>query len=117
MADRILETARALKPNRVVHLDRRGGQVWALNGLTATIRAHAEQHLIRDYVVATELLPAGAIVGDAVVVMVAGAFPYTIAAIERGRFADDPGIPSASVARGIFSPATIPYSAMEGRFW
>jgi hypothetical protein len=109
------EGARPLKPARVVHQNKRGGQIWAINGDTITIRVHAEQHSLRDYDVPRSLIPHTVIVGDACVVTVAGAWPYTITAVSGARFAGPaPVNQAASVAAGTFSPGHIEYTKADG---
>jgi hypothetical protein len=99
---------RGLKPWKHVHLDWRGGQVWSVSAPNMTLRVQAEQSMIRDYVVSQSLLPT-AILGDPVVVRVAGAWPYTIAEVRPSRFAGSgPGSnQAAAVAAGRFDPGVI----------
>ena len=78
---------KAWEPFRHVWSDWRGGQINSL-GATATIKLHAEHNIIRTYTsVSNGLLPAGAVVGDAVMCRVTGSYPYTIAEIRSTRFA------------------------------
>jgi hypothetical protein len=84
---------RRLKPRTAVHLDWRGGQVWAINAPNATIRLMADAGFIRNKTVPTSLLPSGAIVGDACVCRISGtgADDYTITEVRSSVFIDSPG--------------------------
>lgn len=110
---------KAWKPVRHVWSDWRGGQIASLGG-TATIKLHTEANIVRTYAgISLSLLPAGAIVGDAIMARVTGSYPYALAEIRGTAFA--PGAPSnqaAAVARGEFWPGIVPYSLSgEDDYW
>ena len=68
--------ARPLRPDTTVYdagdIHWRGGQINSITGGTALIKLHLEHSIIGTRTVATSLLPAGAIVGDAIVCRVTG---------------------------------------------
>jgi hypothetical protein len=111
--------ARALRPHTHVLHDWRGGQVWHIDGDTATIRLQAEAHIVRDKTVARALMPPGAIVGDACVCRVSGtgADDYTLMEVRPSIFAGGgPGSDQAgAVARGEFHPGVV--TPNEGAEW
>lgn len=110
---------KAWKPDRHIHLDWRGAQLRAINGALATLRVQAEAWAVRDYDVATVALPAAVTLGDALIVRVSGAWPYSIAEIRTSRFVR--GAPSDQVgamARGEFWPGILSYAMFnESDFW
>jgi hypothetical protein len=76
----------------------RAGQIRSIAG-AATIRLHAEANIIRDYTgISTSLLPAGAIVGDAITERVTGSFPYVVSEI-RSSCSHRPAVRSGCVRR------------------
>ncbi len=110
---------RALKPATHVLNDWRGGQVWAINGASTTLRLQAEAHINADYTIATALLPTGASVGCPIVARVSGASvaSYVVEDVRGGVFArgDAPRDEAASVAAGVFTPSVI--TPNEGADW
>ena len=104
--------ARALR--RLVHEQGsyRGGVIWAaIDGETTTIRLQASHSVVRDYTVATSLLPAGVGVGSPVKCltqgMELGTVNMVIVGVEDGAFAPghSPTDAAAAVAAGQFYPA------------
>src|SRR5262245_28264245 len=113
-----LAMIRSLRPDRLL-VDRgsdhyRGGQVWAINGATSTIRLQAEASYVRDISVSTSLIPAGAqSVGCPVyckVTTAGGINAYVITEITGSAFPGGvaPRDNAAAVARGEFYPGVVP---------
>jgi hypothetical protein len=102
---------RSLTPDRTVWANWRGGVVWSI-GATTTIRLLAEQHIVRDYVVANSLVPVDArSIGAPVCCRVTGtgADNYVVVEVVGSRFprGEGPHDQGAAVAAGRFVPAII----------
>jgi hypothetical protein len=88
----------------------RGARINSITGGTALIELHLEQHIIGTRTISTSLLPAGAIVGNPLVVRVTGtgASDYVIAEARGSRFGNGaPSDQAGAVARGQFWPGVI----------
>ena len=70
-----METARALRPHRILHGNWRVGKLLAINGASASVRVLVSGAFRRTKTVATSILPAGIAVGHPLAVEISSSHP------------------------------------------